>query len=83
MSHFRVLKKPPVMIMQLSQFAMKVKEAASALENMETNMGDVPDEFLDPALGTVMNDPVTLPNSDVTLDRTTIVRHLLRYLSSY
>jgi len=58
---------------------MKVKEAASALENMETNMGEVPEEFLDPVLGTVMNDPVTLPNSKVTLDRTTIIRHLLRY----
>jgi len=68
------------MIMQLNQFAMKVKEAARALENMETNMGDVPEEFLDPVLGTIMNDPVTLPNSNVTLDRTTIVRHLLRYV---
>ena len=67
------------MIMQLKQFAVKVKEAASALENMETNMGEVPEAFLDPVLGTVMNDPVTLPNSRVTLDRTTIIRHLLRY----
>ena len=38
------------------------------------------EEFLDPILGTIMNDPVILPNSQVTLDRTSIVRHLLRYV---
>ena len=68
------------MIMQLHQFALKVGEAASKLKNMETTMGDVPEEFLDPILGTVMNDPVILPNSQVTLDRISIVRHLLRYV---
>lgn len=67
------------MIMQLQQFAQKVEEAASKLRTMETSMGDIPEEFLDPILGTVMSDPVTLPNSRVTLDRTSIVRHLLRY----
>lgn len=66
------------MIMQLHQFALKVEEAAKKLETMETTMGEVPEEFLDPILGTVMSDPVTLPNSQVTLDRTSIVRHLLR-----
>ena len=66
------------MIMQLHQFALKVTEAASKLQAMETTMGDVPEEFLDSLLGTVMNDPVILPNSQVTLDRTSIVRHLLR-----
>ena len=34
-------------------------------------MGDVPEEFLDPILGTIMNDPVILPNSQVTLDTQT------------
>ena len=67
------------MVMQLHQFALKVEEAASKLQTMETAMGDIPEEFVDPILGTVMNDPVTLPNSQMTLDRTSIVRHLLRY----
>lgn len=70
------------MIMQLHQFALKVEEAAGKLETMESAMGDIPEEFVDPILGTVMNDPVTLPNSQVTLDRTSIVRHLLRYGST-
>ena len=78
--YHRVLNKPAVIIMQLQQFALKVTEAANKLETMETTMGDVPEEFLDPLLGTIMNDPVILPNSQVTLDRTSIVRHLLRYV---
>ena len=80
MLYHRIINKPAVMIMQLHQFALKVGEAASKLKTVETTMGDIPEEFLDPILGTVMNDPVTLPNSQVTLDRTSIVRHLLRYV---
>ena len=68
------------MIMQLHQFALKVGEAANKLKSVETTMGDIPEEFLDHILGTIMNDPVILPNSQVTLDRTSIVRHLLRYV---
>ena len=63
------------MNMQLYQFALKVGEAASKLKSMETTMGDVPEEFLDPILGNIINNPVILPNSQVILDRTSIVRH--------
>ena len=59
---------------------MKVGEAASKLKSIETTMGDVPEEFLDPILGNIINNPVILPNSQVTLDRTSTVRHLLRYV---
>ena len=38
---------------------------------------DVPDEFLDPIMSTLMTQPVTLPSSRVTVDRSTIARHLL------
>ena len=37
----------------------------------------VPDDFLDPIMMCVMEDPVILPDSKVTVDRSTIVRHLL------
>ena len=68
--------------MQLHQFALKVGEAASKLRSVETTMGDVPEEFLDPILGTIMSDPV-IPNSQVTLDKTFNVRYLLRYVFHY
>ena len=38
---------------------------------------DIPDDFLDPIQCTLMRDPVTLPDSGVVLDRSTIKRHLL------
>ena len=68
MLYHRIISKPTVMIMQLHQFTSKVGEAASKLKIVETTMGDIPEEFLDPILGIVMNDPITLPNSQVILD---------------
>ena len=44
---------------------------------------DVPDEFLDPIMGIVMRDPVMLPVSRKTVDRSTISRHLLRLDKDY
>ncbi|KAL4425495.1 hypothetical protein ABPG75_009511 [Micractinium tetrahymenae] len=38
---------------------------------------EAPEEFLDPILQTLMQDPVLLPDSRITLDRATIERHLL------
>ncbi len=46
-------------------------------DQMEEDMGDVPDDFLDPLMYTLMKDPVILPLSRVTLDRSTIQTHLL------
>ncbi|CAG2117927.1 unnamed protein product, partial [Medioppia subpectinata] len=43
----------------------------------EINMNDVPEEFTDPIMSSLMSDPVILPNSGVRVDRSTIARHLL------
>ncbi|KAF0687349.1 Aste57867_20872 [Aphanomyces stellatus] len=52
-------------------------EALMALhEQMETRLGDVPDEYLDPILHTLMLHPVQLPSGHI-VDRTMIERHLL------
>lgn len=37
----------------------------------------MPDEFLDPLMFTVMEDPVILPSSKISIDRSTIKAHLL------
>ena len=42
------------------------------------NYDDAPDEFKDILINTLMEDPVTLPTSNVNLDRKTIEYHLLR-----
>ncbi|XP_043532431.1 ubiquitin conjugation factor E4 A [Chiloscyllium plagiosum] len=76
----RVLKKinkPGNMIMAFSELADKVKSFADLQQQEEETFVDAPDEFLDPIMSTVMTDPVILPSSRVTVDRSTIARHLL------
>ena len=38
---------------------------------------DAPEEFLDPLMFNLMEDPVELPDSHTIIDRITIKRHLL------
>lgn len=54
----------------------RAADVATAASELEAD-GEVPDEFLDPLLQTVMRDPVILPDSHITIDRSTIERHLL------
>ncbi|CAG0918939.1 unnamed protein product [Notodromas monacha] len=44
---------------------------------LELDLSDAPDEFRDPVMDTIMEDPVELPTSGKIMDRSTIVRHLL------
>ncbi|ODV60292.1 ubiquitin-ubiquitin ligase UFD2 ASCRUDRAFT_76309 [Ascoidea rubescens DSM 1968] len=46
-------------------------------EEKELELGDIPDELLDPLMYELMVDPVILPSSKVTVDRSTIKAHLL------
>uniref|UniRef100_A0A673LB13 Ubiquitin conjugation factor E4 A n=1 Tax=Sinocyclocheilus rhinocerous TaxID=307959 RepID=A0A673LB13_9TELE len=76
----RVLKKinkPGDMIVSFSLLADKIKSLADRHQQEEETFSDAPDEFLDPIMSTLMLDPVLLPSSNVTVDRTTIARHLL------
>lgn len=43
----------------------------------EADLGEIPDEYADPLLATLMNDPVILPTSKQVIDRSTIRGHLL------
>ncbi|KLO08673.1 hypothetical protein SCHPADRAFT_908469 [Schizopora paradoxa] len=63
-------------IEQLRLFVVKVEETRATME-AEEDLGEVPDEFLDPLMYTLMRDPVTLPSSKVVIDRSTIKAHLL------
>ncbi|KAM0865296.1 hypothetical protein ACQ4PT_043365 [Festuca glaucescens] len=67
----------PQIIQEFTQLAGKAKAAASEAMDVEAILGDIPDEFLDPIQYTLMEDPVVLPSSRVTIDRSVIVRHLL------
>lgn len=55
----------------------RVAETKEAEEQEEEDLGEIPDEFLDPLLADLMTDPVILPTSKNTVDRSTIRSHLL------
>ncbi|XP_075220925.1 ubiquitination factor E4A [Lycorma delicatula] len=57
--------------------AERVKKLAALQKAEDEILTDVPDEFLDPIMSTLMTDPVILPSSRITIDRSTIARHLL------
>uniref|UniRef100_A0A8C3I9A0 Ubiquitin conjugation factor E4 A n=1 Tax=Chrysemys picta bellii TaxID=8478 RepID=A0A8C3I9A0_CHRPI len=76
----RVLKKinkPGNMIVAFSNLAERIKSLADRQQQEEETYADACDEFLDPIMSTLMSDPVMLPSSRVTVDRSTIARHLL------
>ena len=55
----------------------KFKKAKEIDDQAEEDLGEVPDEFLDPLMYTIMEDPVILPTSKSSIDRSTIRSHLL------
>jgi ubiquitin conjugation factor E4 B len=63
-------------IEKLRLFAVKVEEVKATLD-AEDDLGEIPDEFSDPLMATVMRDPVMLPSSRTIIDRATIKSHLL------
>lgn len=63
-------------IREFEKLGERAKEAAMEAMDIESQLGDIPDEFLDPIQCTLMRDPVLLP-SGTTIDRGVILRHLL------
>jgi ubiquitin conjugation factor E4 B len=75
----------------LSRFNIRTPEDLAAFEALkqrfkvakeiddqdEGDLGEIPEEFEDPLLATLMEDPVILPVSQITVDRSTIRSHLL------
>ncbi|KAH8428718.1 ubiquitin-ubiquitin ligase UFD2 [Aspergillus melleus] len=69
--------KSPEELKRWDKLLVMVKEAKAADDQAEEDLGEVPDEFLDPLMYTLMEDPVILPGSRVSIDRSTIRSHLL------
>lgn len=59
---------------ELQEVAAKVSAKASEYHANEELTAEAPDHFLDPIMSTIMSDPVILPSSKQTVDRTTIAR---------
>ena len=51
---------------------VKLKEAKEKAMREEIDYTDAPEEFFDPLMATLMDDPVELPDSHYIIDRVTI-----------
>lgn len=69
--------KSPDELLLWDKLCKDVAEAKAQDEQEEEDLGEIPDEFLDPLMATLMTDPVILPMSRNTIDRATIQSHLL------
>ncbi|XP_075151628.1 ubiquitination factor E4A [Haematobia irritans] len=65
------------LIGEMAEFSEKVQRMEIQYKQEQEFIADAPEEYLDPIMSTLMTDPVILPSSKVTVDRSTIARHLL------
>lgn len=64
-------------IAEIIEFSDRVKKIEQLQKLNDEALVNPPDDFLDPILSILMKDPVILPSSKMTVDRSTISRHLL------
>ncbi|CAM9543631.1 unnamed protein product [Chrysoparadoxa australica] len=67
----------PAELTALDNLCKQVVEEARLASAEDEDLGDIPDEFVDPILATLMTDPVLLPTSKEVVDRSMIAQHLL------
>ncbi|XP_058461045.1 ubiquitin conjugation factor E4 A [Malaya genurostris] len=65
------------LIGEMQELSARVQQLEAQQKIDEEALVDPPDEFLDPIMSSLMSDPVVLPSSRNTVDRSTIARHLL------
>ncbi|KAL6706155.1 Ubiquitin conjugation factor E4 [Coniothyrium glycines] len=64
-------------IEQWQRMGAHIQTAKNQADAEEADLGDIPDEYTDPIMATLMDDPVILPTSKQIVDRSTIQSHLL------
>ncbi|KAF8570852.1 hypothetical protein P879_03214 [Paragonimus westermani] len=73
----RVSTAPIELCTKFSEAVVLIKNENVVKMEDELDLEDAPDDFVDPIMGHVMEDPVKLPASGHVVDRKTIYRHLL------
>ena len=64
-----------MLIADFMQVASRVAQRAVEQNAEDEALAEAPEEFYDPILSTIMVDPVILPSSKTTCDRSTIARY--------
>lgn len=67
----------PADIDALLVLANKVDECVAQAQADDDDLGEIPDEYLDPVMASLMRNPVRLPSSKAVVDLSTIKSHLL------
>lgn len=62
------------MLHEIRTFSEKVAKLADQQESEDAILCDAPEDYLDPIMSTLMLDPVILPTSNITVDRSVIAR---------
>jgi len=62
---------------RFSEVVTRLNERAKTFQEEEADLGEIPEEFLDPIMQEMMTDPVRLPTSGNVMERSVIVRILL------
>ncbi|CAL8071364.1 unnamed protein product [Calicophoron daubneyi] len=62
---------------RFSQTVVHIKNEKVVKQEDDWDFDDAPDDYVDPIMGNIMEDPVKLPTSGHIVDRKTIYRHLL------
>ncbi|KAF2262301.1 ubiquitin fusion degradation protein-like protein UfdB [Lojkania enalia] len=73
----RYTLKSPEQLQEWKELSTRIQIAKEEAELEDQDLGEIPDEFTDPILATLMEDPVMLPTSKNIVDRSTIRSHLL------
>ena len=73
----RFILKAPEELARWEALKKKIATAKEEDDAAEADLGEVPEELLDPLMYTLMEDPVILPVSKTVIDRSTIRSHLL------
>lgn len=64
---------------KIESFLLIISEVEKILEikkQMDIDFSDAPENYKDPLMDTIMDDPVILPSGNI-MDRSVIIRHLL------
>jgi ubiquitin conjugation factor E4 B len=69
--------KSPEQLAEWAQFAAVIRKTKEEIDAEDADLGEIPDEYTDPLMATLMEDPVILPRSRQTVDRTTVRGMLL------
>lgn len=69
--------KSPEQLQDWQQMGRRIQDAKAQADMEEADLGDIPEEYEDPLMATLMEDPVILPISKQVVDRSTIQSHLL------